>query len=189
MLIIPLSFLLDKHAPVITKFCSRKSKSNPWFTSTLRAFKSTVRRAENIWKRTHSALDWFSFKSLRNRYNNLILGGSTSSSDNHRRLWQTNNKLLHHNSSHLYLPALQPVLSQSLASFFTDKISKLRLSLTSSSISSSPHSPSSPKTPSDFSTLNLLLNLKSLKSYSIVPTNNVIPILFLPGFSKNALHS
>ena len=94
-----LSFLLDKHAPVITKFCSRKSKSNPWFTSTLRAFKSTVRRAENIWKRIHSALDWFLFKSLRNRYNNLILGGSTSSSDNHRRLWQTNNKLLHHNSS------------------------------------------------------------------------------------------
>ena len=27
-----LSFLLDKHAPVITKFASRKSKSNPWFT-------------------------------------------------------------------------------------------------------------------------------------------------------------
>ena len=43
-----LSFLLDKHAPVITKFSSRKSKSNPWFTSTLRAFKSTVRHAENI---------------------------------------------------------------------------------------------------------------------------------------------
>ena len=29
-----LSILLDKHAPVITKFSSRKSKSNPWFTST-----------------------------------------------------------------------------------------------------------------------------------------------------------
>jgi len=45
-----LSLLLDKHAPVITKFSSRKSKSNHWFTSTFRAFKSTVRRAENIWK-------------------------------------------------------------------------------------------------------------------------------------------
>ena len=43
-----LSFLLDKHAPVITKFSGRRSKSNPWCTSTLRAFKSTVRRAENI---------------------------------------------------------------------------------------------------------------------------------------------
>ena len=36
--------------------------------------------------------------------------------------------------------------------------------------------------------LSLLLNLKSLKSYSTVPTNNVIPILFY-SFLKNALHS
>jgi len=41
---ITLSSLLDKHAPVITRFSSRKSKSNPWFTSALRAFKSTVRK-------------------------------------------------------------------------------------------------------------------------------------------------
>ena len=33
-----LSSLFDKHAPVITRFSSRKSKSNPWFISTLRAF-------------------------------------------------------------------------------------------------------------------------------------------------------
>ena len=61
-----LSSLLDKHAPVITRFSSRKSKSNPWFTSTLRAFKSTVHHAENIWKRTHSALGWsaFNFSNL-----------------------------------------------------------------------------------------------------------------------------
>jgi len=43
-----LSSLLDKHAPVITRLSSRKSKSNSWFTSTLRAFKSTVRHTENI---------------------------------------------------------------------------------------------------------------------------------------------
>jgi len=98
-----LSFLLDKHAPVITKFSSCKSKSNPWFTCTLRAFKSTVRRAENIWKRTHYAINWSLFKSLRYRYHNLILAFKkqyysnliSSSSDNPRRLWQTINKLLH----------------------------------------------------------------------------------------------
>jgi len=85
-----LSFLLDKHAPVLTKFSSRKAKSNPWFTSTLRAFKSTVCRAENIWKRTHCVLDWSLFKFLRNRYHNLILASKkqyysnlvSSSSDN-----------------------------------------------------------------------------------------------------------
>jgi len=36
-----MSFLLDKHAPVIIKFSSRKSKSNPWFTSTLRVYCSS----------------------------------------------------------------------------------------------------------------------------------------------------
>ena len=34
----------------------------PWFTSTLRAFRSSVRHAENLWKRTYSAVDWSSFK-------------------------------------------------------------------------------------------------------------------------------
>jgi len=73
-LLIPLFFLyLTNTHQYITRFFSRKSKSNPWFTSTLRAFKSTDRRAENIWKRTHSALDRSAFKSFRNRYHNLIL--------------------------------------------------------------------------------------------------------------------
>jgi len=128
----PVLCLLDKHAPVITKLSSRKSESDPWFTSTLRAFKSTVRRAENIWKRTHSALYWSSFKSLRNRYHNLILTSKKQyysnlvslSSDNPRHLWQTINKLLHRNSSSP-LPVFTPVnaLADSFASFFTDKIS------------------------------------------------------------------
>ena len=68
-----LSSLFDQHAPVITKLSKRKSKSNPWFTATVRAFRSTVRRAENLWKRTHSALHRSSFKSLRNQYHRLIL--------------------------------------------------------------------------------------------------------------------
>jgi len=43
--------------PVITKFSSSKCKSNLWVISTLCTFKSTVRRAENMWKRTNSALN------------------------------------------------------------------------------------------------------------------------------------
>jgi len=62
---ITLTSLLDKHAPVINKLSRRQSKSNPWFTSTIRAFRSSVRHAENLWKRTHSAVDWSSFKSVQ----------------------------------------------------------------------------------------------------------------------------
>ena len=53
-----LSSLLDKHVPIVNKLSRRQSPSNPWFTATLRAFRSTLRHAENIWKRTHSAADW-----------------------------------------------------------------------------------------------------------------------------------
>jgi len=60
-----ISSLLDKYAPIVTKLSMRQSPSNPWFSTTLRAFWSTLRHAENIWKRTHS--DWSSFKSLRNQ--------------------------------------------------------------------------------------------------------------------------
>jgi len=61
-----LSSLLDKHPPIVNKLSRRQSPSNPWFSTTLRAFRSTLRHAENIWKRTHTATDWSSFKSLRN---------------------------------------------------------------------------------------------------------------------------
>ena len=80
-----------------------------WFASTLRAFRSSVRHNGNIWKRTHSAVDWSSFKSLRNQYHNLILAAKkhfyfnlvSSSSDNPKRLWQTVNKLLHLSLIHI----------------------------------------------------------------------------------------
>jgi len=64
--------LFDKYAPIIANISKHKSKSYPWFTATLRAFRSTVRHAENLWKNTHSALDRFSFKSHRKLYSKLI---------------------------------------------------------------------------------------------------------------------
>jgi len=144
-----LSSLLDKHAPIITIISSRKSKSNPWFSHPLRAFRTTLRHAESIYKRTHSALDWSKFKSLRNRYHHLILDAEkhfsklvSSSPDNPRRLWQTVNELLNHKSaSPLPSSSAATSIADRFASFFTDKISKLRLSLANNSPSTSPHSP------------------------------------------------
>ena len=67
-----LSSLLAKHVPVITRFSSRKSKIIYYVPD---AYKSTVRHAENIWNvPTLLVIDPLSkFKSLRNRYHNLIL--------------------------------------------------------------------------------------------------------------------
>jgi len=183
-----------------TIFSSRKSKCNHWFTSTLRAFKYTVRHAENIWNvPTLLVIDPLSkFKSLRNRYHNLILASKkqfysnlvSSCLGNPRRLWQTINKLLHRKSSSpLPTSTSASPVADSLASFLTDKISKLRLSLANSSTSASPCSPSSPITPPDFCTFKPAFESKSLKSYWTAPTSNLTLIPSLLGFSENALHS
>jgi len=59
----------------------------------------TLKTSEN----THSAADWSCFKSVRNKYHNLILTAKkhyysnlvSLSSHNPKRLWQTVNNLLH----------------------------------------------------------------------------------------------
>ena len=111
-------------------------------------------------KSNYSALDWSNFKSLRNRYHHLILDAKkqnfsklvSSSSDNPRRLWQTVNKLLNRKSvSPLPSSSATTSIADRFASFFTDKISKLRLSLANNSSSTSPHSPLPPVAPPDFS--------------------------------------
>ena len=89
------------------------------------------------------------FKSLRNRYHNLILKSKKqyycnlifALSDNPRRLWQTVNKLLCRKSaSPLPTSTFFTLLADSFALFFTDKICKLRLSLGALSTAMSRHS-------------------------------------------------
>jgi len=155
--------------PVITKFSRRRTKSSPWFTSALRAFQTTLRRAEIVWKRTHTALSWSSFTSLRNRYNKLIITAKkeyysnlvTSSSSNPRQLWHTFNKLLHRIMSassvitptYPYLSPLHLLHSQTNSLLlFTDKKSNIRLSLSALSTTASPHFPPPPATTPDFYT-------------------------------------
>ena len=104
-------------------------------------------------------------KSLRNRYHNLILIAKkkfysnhvSSSSTNPRRLLQTVNKLLHRKAtSPLPTSSSSMSLPDRFASFFTNKIPKLRrLTLSSQPANvamTSPHCPSPLASPPDFST-------------------------------------
>ena len=81
-------------------------------------------------------------------YSDLI----SSLSDNSHRLWQTVNKLLHRKSaSSLPSSASRSLADSFFASFFTDKIHKLHLSISAISSVLSPHSPPPPVTPPQFS--------------------------------------
>ena len=141
-----------------------------------------------LYKRTHTALSWSSFKSLRNRYHNLILTPKKqyysnlifSVNDNPRRLWQTVNKLLCRKSaSPLPTSTSFTSLADSFASFFTDKISKLRLSLGALSTTRSPHSPALLTTPSFF-TFKPAAESEVSKIVSTFLTNNLILIRPIP---------
>ena len=150
---------------------------------------------------THSAQSWLSFKSLRNRYHNLILIAKkkffsnlvSKSSAIPRRLWQTVNKLLHHKSTSPLPTSCSSVpLPDRFASFFTDKISKLHLSL-SLSLSShpaiaSPHCHSPPALPPDFSTFRPASESKVSKILFSCPNKrSESDILSPPGSLNNVL--
>ena len=79
-------------------------------------------------------------------------------------------------------------LADSLASFFTDKISQLCLSLANSSTSASPHSPSSPITFLTYPLLSLHVSEISKIYSTVLLTSNLTLTPSLAGLSKNALH-
>jgi len=72
----------------------------------------------------------------------------------------------------------------SFALFFTGKISKRGLSLTSNPATSSPHSPSPPTTPLTSQFSPLPQDPKSKRSCSTVQTSNLTQIPYPPGWSK-----
>jgi len=80
-------------------------------------------------------------------------------------------------------------LQTALLLFFTGKISKLRLSLTSNTTTSSPHSPSPPATPPDFSVSPLPQNPKSTRPCPTVQTSNLTRIPYLPAFPQSPILS
>ena len=100
-------------------------------TLPFRAFRSTVRHAEDLWKHTHSAVNWSSFKSLRNKYRNLILTAKkryysnvvSSSLGNPKQLWQTVNKLLHRKSPSP-LPSSTPGIGDLLTTLLLSLLTK-----------------------------------------------------------------
>ena len=153
-----LSNLLNKHAPLKSKII-RSKPSNPWFTSALNKLKSAKRRLERAWSKSHSLDDLKLLRSATNHYNAAVIKAKrdfntsliSSHVTNPRQLWKTVNKLLHRTLPQV-LPSSESLssLSQSFATFFSDKIHKLHTNLLLNYTHSSPHIPP-PVTPPTFS--------------------------------------
>ena len=136
-----LSFIFNKHAPLKTKIVKSKN-SQPWFTPALSKLKSARRHLERLWSRTHSSVDLQRLRSTTNHYHAAIirakkLYNSTLISSNisePRKLWNSVNKILHRKSASQFPNSIPSTsLPQMFATFFSDKIHKLRYNLQSNS--------------------------------------------------------
>ena len=144
-----LSDLLNKHAPLKSKLF-RPKPSNPWFSPTLAKLKSTRCHLKKIWSSSHSLLDLKLLRSATNNYHAAIIKAKklynssliSSNLHNPRKLWHTINHLLHRIAAPS-LPSSDSLssLPQSFATFFSDKIHKLRTSILTGSTTPSPHFP------------------------------------------------
>ena len=144
--------VLDKHAPLKSSNSSYKVRK-PFITTDILKAKSLRSRLEKIYRRSKSPSDHDKFKtqsklvakmiteSKKRYYRNLV----TNSATNPRKLWSCLNTLLHRSASSPTLPISSSVtsLATSFMEFFSDKIVKLKASITPDLLS--PHSdPSSP---------------------------------------------
>ena len=111
---------------------------------------------EKIWSRTHSTFDLKLLKSATNHYHTSIIKAKklynstllSSNLTNPKKLWNTINKLLHRIAKPSFPSSFHlDSLPQSFATFFSDKIHKLRTSILSGTTTSSPHLPPASKPP------------------------------------------
>ena len=140
--------VLDKHAPIISRMAKRQS--DEWLSDSYRMARSLRGQFERIWRkhktqlnrsRLHKQIAWcnrLANKDKGSYYTNLI----TVNSKDPKKLWQSLGKVLHH-TSETVLPAhsSEKSLADMFASFFINKISKIRdIFSTSGSFNDTPDS-------------------------------------------------
>ena len=171
--------LLNKHAPLKCKSL-RLKPANQWFTPALNKLKLAKRHLERVWSRTHSAQDLGAFRTASNHFHSAIIKAKrdynstliSSSRTNPRQLWKTVNNILHRSAVSV-LPSSNSLssLSQSFATFFSDKIHKLHTTLLCDCTRSSPHFPP-PVTPSKCSSFSPVTIEEVSKLLSQSPDTN-----------------
>ena len=175
-----LATLLNKHAPLKSKILHPKP-ANHWFT------------LERVWSKSHSVEDLELLRTASNHYHAAIIKAKrvynstliAYSLTNPRQLWNNVNSMLHRTSSPV-LPSYDSIcigsLSQSFATFFSDKIHKLHTDLLSNHSHTSPHIPP-PFTPPNFSSFTAVTIDEVSKLFSQSPDTNCdfdpIPISLL----------
>ncbi|XP_075036592.1 uncharacterized protein LOC142098048 [Mixophyes fleayi] len=169
-----LATALDQVAPA-TLHTTRRLRCQPWHTKATRNLQKLSRKAERHWRKSRSSNDFFTYTSVYHSYRNALDTAKQTyfqsliyaQASNPKRLFNTFNHLLNP-------PTPNPpstISAQDLATYFKDKIDKIRLEMVSSSSTS--HQLISFPLPSD-----------TLSSFD--PTNEEeISTLFLSSYSTS----
>ena len=138
------------------------------------------------------------YKTLRNRYHKLVVAAKkayyflfvAASAGNPRPQWDIINRILHRNSS-IVLPSSVSLssLASQFATFFKEKISQLRLTLSANHVQSA-HYPSTLASPPDFSVF-LYRQLKMKLSSWFIVIAPISSVVWMPytNFTAQALLS
>ena len=128
-----LTNLLDIHAPLKTAKHSNRPR-NPWITEEIKSAKRLKRQLERRWRQSRSAYDKSRFNHQSNYCNKLFLKAKgdwytklvDENKDNPRKLWNSVNKVLHRTAGTVLPDTTSSLnLANKLASFFSEKISKI----------------------------------------------------------------
>jgi len=132
------STLLEHHAPIVSKTISVVSKA-PWFDKEYRDLRKLRRKAERIWRKTQTELDFITYKDIcksssklaRQKKKDHFVSVINKAEGNPRTLYQIVNKELDRKQSSK-LPDFTedlPELASTFNKFFVDKIDKIRNSM------------------------------------------------------------
>ena len=132
-----LADLVNRHAPLKTKKCSLREPA-PWITEEVLTAKRTKRYFERTWRRTKSATDRRRLSASVHRYNHIISKAKNDwykkiikeNESKPKKLWESINHILHKKQSSP-LPDCSNIsdLANSFATFFKEKIDKIRAAL------------------------------------------------------------
>ena len=118
--------IIDHHTPEVVKLRTTRTRF-PWYNNSIKDERQVCRRLERKWPKTGSDEDKQSYIDQRNKVNKLV--GSAKTDSDIKGVFPTVKTLLNQNTQILPSSETTYDLCAKFASFFNDKVQKIRDSL------------------------------------------------------------
>uniref|UniRef100_A0A8C6K7Y3 Reverse transcriptase domain-containing protein n=1 Tax=Nothobranchius furzeri TaxID=105023 RepID=A0A8C6K7Y3_NOTFU len=183
--------ILDNICPVRTRSVPAVNPT-PWFNDSLRSLKRQCRKIERLWKKTHLHVHLLHLKDLLTSFNSAVRDARVSFFSNLVSQSKGNPKVLFNTISSIVSPASPTASIHSVAdcenflSFFVDKVSKVKSSISPSALSLPLATPTRPIILDSFAPVSLpeLTKLVNSMKTSACPLHILPSSLFKSAFQS-----